>query len=160
MAPCCPTAEHLHPEWRRNHGKQHAIFVISCTSNNSKQFSAIIVEGFGFSVFDTLLVTSLAFVLQLVLILLATCGSSYLPNTRTYWMAWNYALSIAGVEMVRQLPVHMKWGRLFGACLAGSYTANFPLFLSLISGNVSGFTKKTTVTAIVSFLLRNKPEPN
>lgn len=116
------------------------------------------MEGFGFSVFDTLLVTSLAFILQLILILLATCGSSYLRNTRTYWMAWNYALSIAGVEMVRQVPVHMKWGRLFGAGLAGSYTANFPLFLSLISGNVSGFTKKTTVTAIVSLPLRTKPE--
>lgn len=99
---------------------------------------------------NTLLLTSINYVLQLFLVLTATIGSSYFNNSRTYWMAGNLAIAVTGAIMVRQLPVDMKWGRLAGICMAGGYAANFPLIMSLMSGNFGGFTKKTTVNAMVS----------
>ncbi|QLI74826.1 uncharacterized protein G6M90_00g113860 [Metarhizium brunneum] len=113
-------------------------------------FSAIIIRAFGFSTMNTLLLTSINYVLQLFLVLTATIGSSYFHNSRTYWMAGNLAVAVTGAVMVRQLPVEMKWGRLAGICMAGGYAANFPLIMSLMSGNFGGFTKKTTVNAMVS----------
>ncbi|KFG77705.1 putative vitamin H transporter [Metarhizium anisopliae] len=114
-------------------------------------FSAIIIRAFGFSTMNTLLLTSINYVLQLFLVLTATIGSSYFNNSRTYWMAGNLAIAVTGAIMVRQLPVDMKWGRLAGICMAGGYAANFPLIMSLMSGNFGGFTKKTTVNAMQCF---------
>lgn len=68
-------------------------------------------------------------------------------------MAGNLAIAVAGAAMVRQLPSSMKWARLAGICMAGGYAANFPLIMSLMSGNFGGFTKKTTVNAMVSRIL-------
>lgn len=90
---------------------------------------------------------SIAF--QLVFVLLASAGSTYLRNTRTYWMAWNLALSIAGATMIRTISADHMWARFMGFCLTLGYTANFPLVLAVASGNFGGFTKKTTVNALV-----------
>ncbi|KID61220.1 Major facilitator superfamily domain, general substrate transporter, partial [Metarhizium brunneum ARSEF 3297] len=121
----------------------------SCIPNGAvTTFSAIIIRAFGFSTMNTLLLTSINYVLQLFLVLTATIGSSYFHNSRTYWMAGNLAVAVTGAVMVRQLPVEMKWGRLAGICMAGGYAANFPLIMSLMSGNFGGFTKKTTVNAM------------
>lgn len=65
-------------------------------------------------------------------------------------MAFNFVISIIGVSLVRQLPEHMKWSRFIGFCLAGTFTANFPLVMAMISGNFGGFTKKVSVNAVVS----------
>lgn len=117
-----------------------------------KQFSAIVIQGFGFSTFNTLLLTSVPYLAQLVLVLLSAGGSTYFRNTRTYWMAWGYAITLVGAALVRQLPEANKWGRFGGTCLLPGYSANFPLKMALMSGNFGGFTKKTTVYAIVRTL--------
>ena len=65
-------------------------------------------------------------------------------------MVWHFCVSLAGAALVRQLPEENKWGRFAGACLSLGYSGNFPLIMSLVSGNFGGFTKKTTVNALVS----------
>ncbi|KAM5363524.1 hypothetical protein ACJZ2D_011967 [Fusarium nematophilum] len=90
-----------------------------------------------------------SYFVQLFAVLLSTGGSSYLANTRTYWLAWNFSLAIVGASLLRQLPDHLLWGRYAGKCLTTAAAANFPLLMSLSSGNVGGFTKKTTVNAVV-----------
>ncbi|KAK2594721.1 hypothetical protein QQS21_007571 [Conoideocrella luteorostrata] len=111
-------------------------------------FSSIVVQGFGFSTFDTLLLGSVTYLLQFVLVLFGTCGSSYFRNSRTYFMAFNLAIGVAGAAMVRYVPSDQKWTRFVGTVLAGGYAANFPLIMSLMSGNFGGFTKKTTLNAM------------
>ncbi|KAG6033304.1 hypothetical protein E4U41_006938 [Claviceps citrina] len=111
-------------------------------------FSSIVVKGFGFSTFDTLLLGSVSYILQLVLVLISTGGSSYFRNTRTYFMAFNLAIAIAGAAMVRYVPEDQKWTRFAGTVLSQAFAANFPLTMSLVSGNFGGFTKKTTVNAL------------
>ncbi|OAQ60043.1 major facilitator superfamily transporter [Pochonia chlamydosporia 170] len=111
-------------------------------------FSSIVVQGFGFSTFDTLLLGCVTYLLQLVLVLFATSGSSYFRNSRTYFMAFNYAIGVTGAAMVRYIDPHNRWARFAGTVLAGGYSANFPLIMSLMSGNFGGFTKKTTLNAM------------
>lgn len=140
----------VHPKWWCNNSKHHLKpILLADILLIIMKFSAIIIKGFGFTTVNSLLLISLAYILQLFLVLLATGGCSFVPNTRTYWMAWNFAIAITGAVLVRQLPGHMKWARLAGACMSGAYGANFPLIMSLVSGNVGGFTKKATVNSIV-----------
>ncbi|KAF2798608.1 MFS general substrate transporter [Melanomma pulvis-pyrius CBS 109.77] len=112
-------------------------------------FASIVIKGFGFTTLHTLLVQMLGSVFQLVFVLMCTVGSTYFTNVRTYFMAWNLALSIVGAAMIRQIPQHLIWGRFFGYCLSIAYSANFPMILSMSSGNIAGFTKKTTVNAMI-----------
>jgi ACS family allantoate permease-like MFS transporter len=46
------------------------------------------------------------------------------------------------------LPLHNNIGRLFGYYLTQASPTPFVALLSLISSNVAGYTKKTTVAAI------------
>ncbi|KAJ3549022.1 hypothetical protein NM208_g722 [Fusarium decemcellulare] len=113
-------------------------------------FGSIVVQGFGFSTLNTLLVQMVTYAFQLVFVVLGTGGSTMFRNTRTYWMAGNLAVSLVGAVMVRQISSANIWARFMGYCLSAVYAANFPLILSMSSGNFGGFTKKTTVNALVS----------
>lgn len=64
-------------------------------------------------------------------------------------MAFNLLISIAGAAMIRETnPVH-KWTRVIGSGLSVAFTANFPMTMAMMSSNFGGFTKKTTVSAMV-----------
>lgn len=118
-------------------------------ANKCHQFGSIIIEGFGFSTLNTLLVQIIVYVFQGVLVHLSTAGCSWFENSRTYWMVWNSALSIGGAAMARQITPNNVWARFMGYCLANAYSVNFPLTLAMSTGNIGGFTKKTTVNALV-----------
>lgn len=87
---------------------------------------------------------------QGLLVYLSTAGCSWFENSRTWWMVWNAGLSIIGAAMARQISPNNVWARFFGYCLANAYSVNFPLTLAMSTGNIGGFTKKTTVNAMVS----------
>lgn len=127
------------------------INVCGCIPNGAEQgFTTIVIRGFGFSTLNTLLLQSGKYLFQMVLILSTTWASSKLRNTRTYWMAFAFVLAILGVVLIRQLPTENKWGRYSGFILLVSFSANFPLALSMISANYGGYTKKVTMNALVS----------
>lgn len=67
-------------------------------------------------------------------------------------MVWNAGLSIVGAAMARQISPNNVWARFFGYCLANAYSVNFPLTLAMSTGNIGGFTKKTTVNAMVCII--------
>lgn len=121
----------------------------SNTDSACEQFGTIVIEGFGFSKFHTLLLKSGTYVAQLVLMMLSTWGSSRFPNTATFWLAWNFGLAVIGTTLVRQLLNDNPGGRYAGYCLLEAFVATTPLLLSLITGNYGGFTKKTTMNAMV-----------
>ncbi len=106
--------------------------------------------GFGFSKHDTLLLTMVGSAFQLVFVLVATIGSTRIRNSRTYFMAFNLLVSMAGAIMARQIPASNKYGRLIGVGLSIVCASNFPLIMAMTSSNVGGFTKKSTVSALVS----------
>ncbi|RSL94668.1 hypothetical protein CDV31_014221 [Fusarium ambrosium] len=111
-------------------------------------FGSIVVQGLGFSEFQTLLLQSGSYLVQFALVLIATGGSTYLRNTRTYFMVWNFALSILGSVLIREYQGEQRWVSYAGFRLVIALGANFPLMMAIISGNFGGFTKKITVKAI------------
>ncbi|CAI7615524.1 hypothetical protein N7533_008537 [Penicillium manginii] len=124
---------------------------LTCSIPNGgvSNFGSIIIEGFGFSTLNTLLVQIITYVFQGLLVYLSTAGCSWFENSRTWWMVWNAGLSIIGAAMARQISPNNVWARFFGYCLANAYSVNFPLTLAMSTGNIGGFTKKTTVNAMI-----------
>ena len=57
-------------------------------------------------------------------------------------------VSIVGMIVVVALPSSNSVGRLIGYYLTGSSANSFVALLSLVSTNVAGYTKKTTVAAL------------
>ncbi|KAJ5518063.1 Major facilitator superfamily domain general substrate transporter, partial [Penicillium expansum] len=112
-------------------------------------FASIVVEGFGFSTLDTLLVQMIGTGFQIVFVAISAIGSTYLKNTRTYWMTFNTIMSLIGTVMIRQINPEHIWSRFMGYCLIVAFSASFPLTMAMITSNTAGFTKKTTVTAVV-----------
>ncbi|KAF2117614.1 major facilitator superfamily domain-containing protein [Lophiotrema nucula] len=112
-------------------------------------FGSIVIKGFGFSTLNTLLVQMIGQVFQLVFVLICTAGSTFLSNTRTFFMAWNLGCAIVGAAMIRQINNENIWARFMGYCLNIAYSANFPMILAMVSGNVGGFTKKSTANAMI-----------
>jgi len=56
-------------------------------------------------------------------------------------------IAMLGIILIIALPAHMRVGRLIGYYLTQASPAPFVALLSLISTNVAGYTKKTTVAA-------------
>lgn len=56
--------------------------------------------------------------------------------------------SIVGMILIVALPLHNNVGRLIGYYLTQASPCPFVALLSLISSNVAGYTKKTTVAAL------------
>ena len=104
----------------------------------------------GFSTLNTLLVQMLGQVFQGVFVIIGTAGSTYFKNARTYFMAWNLAVALVGAVMIREVDPTQIWTRFMGYCLCIAFSANFPMVLSMSSGNIGGFTKKNTANAMVS----------
>ncbi|KAH6639817.1 major facilitator superfamily domain-containing protein [Boeremia exigua] len=112
-------------------------------------FGSIIIKGMGFSTLNTLLVQMLGQVFQGVFVIIGTAGSTYFTNTRTYFMAWNLAVALVGAVMIREIHPTQIWARFMGYCLCIAFSANFPMVLSMSSGNIGGFTKKNTANAMI-----------
>lgn len=91
----------------------------------------------------------IAYGFQLIFIIVAVTGSTYLPNTRTLWIVFDMLCAIAGAAMIREIDSSHRWAKFFGYCMTMGYTPNLPIILSLFSANTGGFTKKMTINAMV-----------
>ena len=85
----------------------------------------------------------------LVFLLVSAFTCNRFRGLRCYWMIITLLVSLIGILLMRQLPTEKKWGRLVGVWLVSVFGAGWPLSLSLVSSNFAGFTKKSTVTAIL-----------
>jgi hypothetical protein len=56
-------------------------------------------------------------------------------------------------RLVGYLPASHQGGRLAGVFIFAAYASGFPFSLSIIASDVTGYTKKTVVSAIVLFFL-------
>ncbi|KAJ5336079.1 hypothetical protein MYU51_009501 [Penicillium brevicompactum] len=112
-------------------------------------FSAIIITGFGFPHLEALLIQMPIGGAQLVFLILSSGVASLVPKTRILMMIFNTAVSMVGMLLIWKLGDDNRAGKMTGLCLGGVFAANIPLSLSLISSNVAGFTKKSTVSAVM-----------
>ncbi|KZT57461.1 MFS general substrate transporter [Calocera cornea HHB12733] len=110
-------------------------------------FFSIIITSIGYTSQQSLLYGCPAGAIEVVtLIGFLWLGDRF--GNRIFWGAFSEAISLLGMLLVYALPTHLKVGRLIGYYLTGSSATGFVVILSLISSNVAGYTKKTTVSAL------------
>ncbi|KAJ5921220.1 hypothetical protein N7466_009546 [Penicillium verhagenii] len=112
-------------------------------------FGAIVIAGFGYSTFDTLLVSLPISVFTFIWVVLATIVTSKVRKSRCLTIAVLSLISLAGSLMVSQIDPSKKVARLAGMWLFPAYSAGVPIVLGIIASNVAGYTKRTTVTAVM-----------
>ncbi|KAJ6123896.1 hypothetical protein N7471_011213 [Penicillium samsonianum] len=109
-------------------------------------FNGLVLQGFGFSTFHTLLLGIPGGVIVFIFVLLSGVISSNVPNTRCLVMIGCNVISIVGSALV--YATGSVGSRYAGLLLMGIYSAAMPISMAMISSNVGGFTKKATVSAI------------
>jgi len=112
-------------------------------------FSALIIKGIVNNTLETLLLGIPSSVVNIIILLIATYIATKLRKSRCLVMASVLCISIMGWCLVAYLPDNNKGGRLVGTFFFSAYSNAFPLGLSLIASDVAGYTKKTTVAAIL-----------
>ncbi|KAJ9137957.1 Major facilitator superfamily transporter [Pleurostoma richardsiae] len=123
------------------------IMVSSSLANGLASFQSIIIKGFGFSTVHTYLIQMISTAFQALFVIIATVGSTYIKNSRTYFMMLNYTVGVIGAVMVNQIDASRLWARFFGYCLCIAFSGNFPMIFAMSTANFAGFTKKATVNA-------------
>lgn len=109
-------------------------------------FSQLIVS-FGYTPEQSLLYGTPGGAVEVIaLISLGWLGDHY--GNRLFFGAIGLSTGILGVILMIAFPHSMPAGRLAGYYLTQAAPAAFVALLSLISSNVAGYTKKTTVAAI------------
>lgn len=102
---------------------------------------------FGYTAEQSLLYASPGGAVQIVVLLTSGYLGDKLKNRILVSMA-GLILAILGMLLIVTLPLSHKSGRLAGYYLTQAASSAFVAVLSLISSNVAGYTKKTTVAAI------------
>lgn len=113
----------------------------------SSSFVPIIINGFGYSTFSSLLLTMPAGAVAFVQIL----GISYLAIKRPTWRCWisiacQFVSTIAAL-LLWLLPLSQRGGLLFGCFTIGCGIPGYILMLSTQLANTAGYTKRATAFA-------------
>ncbi|CAN6615048.1 allantoate permease [Trichomonascus vanleenenianus] len=113
-------------------------------------FGTIIIKGFGFSTLLTTVMQVPNGVIVATSILIAiTVNDKIGKNRRHLVVAFFMLPNIAGAFGLYFLPDHNRIGRLLCYYCTGPYNAAFVIFLSMVTGNVAGHTKKVLANAAV-----------
>ncbi|KAJ5279977.1 MFS general substrate transporter [Penicillium angulare] len=124
----------------------------------ASNFGSLIIEGFGYSN----LVTTLFQIPYGMVILVSNVSAMYLqrwlPGQKRCFVAILYICpALAGAVGIHTISRNHKAGLLVCYWLTSTYTASFAMIMSLITANVGGSTKRTTVNALffVSYCVGN-----
>ncbi|GAA5883136.1 hypothetical protein JCM3774_005330 [Rhodotorula dairenensis] len=110
-------------------------------------FFSIIIASFGFNKLDSLIYNAPGGALLFVGVLFFLWLGDRIKRRILCGMI-PLAIGLMGVLLCWQLPTHLKVGRLIGYYLWLYATIGLIICVSLLSSNVSGSTKKTTVSAL------------
>lgn len=86
---------------------------------------------------------------QLTTVILVAVFTTYVRKSRHIALVLTYIMAFAGILMIKLLPNADKLARLAGFWLIMAVAPAFPLMLSLSASNIAGFTKKSTVMAMI-----------
>ncbi|KFZ12691.1 hypothetical protein V502_06973 [Pseudogymnoascus sp. VKM F-4520 (FW-2644)] len=123
------------------------IGVASLANGVVANFGSLIISSLGFNTLTTLLLNLPGSAVSFVAVIILTGLASRIRRSRIILCICSWLTAILGLLLIRELPTSNKYGRLVGAWLMNTFAAAFPLLLSLLATNVTGFTKKATVQA-------------
>lgn len=105
------------------------------------------IKGFGYSEEQSLILGVPGGAVEVVALLL-NGYIGHITNQRVLTSLGGLVASIVGMLLIVALPLGNNVGRLIGYYLTQASPTPFVALLSLISSNVAGYTKKTTVAAL------------
>ncbi|KAK3671796.1 Allantoate permease [Recurvomyces mirabilis] len=110
-------------------------------------FFSQLITSFGYTAEQSLLYGTPGGAVEVItLIAFGYLGDRY--SNRIAFASIGLVLSIIGMALIVGLPLENNSGRLGGYYLTQASACPFVAFLSLISSNIAGYTKKTTVAAL------------
>ncbi|KAJ5683245.1 hypothetical protein N7462_006410 [Penicillium macrosclerotiorum] len=124
-------------------------FCVNLANGGLTSFGAIIVEGFGFSAFKSLLIQMPMGFSQLVFLIITATIATYVSSARIPGMMLNVVVSVIGTVMIYTLDDVHKVAKMVGLCFVAAFAVNIPLALSIVSSNVAGVTKRSTVSVSI-----------
>ncbi|KAK4958220.1 hypothetical protein LTR10_004646 [Elasticomyces elasticus] len=119
-----------------------------CIPSPILKFSSLVISGFGFDKFQTMLVGLPGGALQIITIWTAAIGMRHTHNKRWLWGILLTCVPFLGVILLMTLPKSAGWGIVVSTWLAACSSSLMVVSLSLAASNVKGNTKKSTVSAI------------
>ncbi|CAI7645495.1 unnamed protein product [Penicillium pancosmium] len=124
-------------------------FCVNLANGGLTSFSAIIIAGFGYSNFESLLLQMPMGLSQLVFLLITAAIATYIPSSRIMAMILNVVVAVIGVVLIYTLDDLHKIVKLVGLAFVAAFAANIPLCLSIVTSNVAGSTKRSTISVAI-----------
>lgn len=122
-------------------------FVAEFANAPFSSFTPIIIKDFGFSDFNSLLLSMPAGIVAGSLELGACYAALKIPQARTYIMVCCQALTILAACLLWKLPRDSKAGLLFGTYTLGGFGAAYAVAMGLQVANTAGYTKRAVSSA-------------
>lgn len=113
------------------------------------QFNTLIINGFGYDKFQTILMGLPAAAFQITNVIFAAILTTNIRRSRLLVLSGVCLIAIPGILMIKLLPNSKKLPRLAGFWLTTSVSPAFPLMMSLFASNTAGFTKKSSVVGLI-----------
>ncbi|KAE8416404.1 major facilitator superfamily domain-containing protein [Aspergillus pseudocaelatus] len=121
-------------------------FCVNLANGGLTSFSTIIIAGFGYSNFESLLLQMPMGLCQLIFLILTALMATYVQSSRIMSMILNVIVAVIGVVLIYTLDESHKVVKLVGLCFVATFAANIPLSLSIITSNVAGTTKRSMLS--------------
>ncbi|KAJ6124208.1 hypothetical protein N7471_011525 [Penicillium samsonianum] len=120
-------------------------------------FAPLIVNGFGFTKFESTLLGMPSGASQVLALLISGYLATRFQDIRHFLMIGGLLVALIGGVLIFALPESNRIGRLLGYYLLVGFSVNFVLSLTLLQSNVAGRTKKTMFASsfFVSYCVGN-----
>jgi MFS transporter, ACS family, allantoate permease len=111
------------------------------------QFSSIVINGFGYSKFQTMLVGLPGGAFNFITVWASALFPRWFPNARINTGIGLAFVPLIGSALLLALPAHAKWGIVVSTWMAACSSALLSSAASMMASNVKGNTKKSVVSA-------------
>ncbi|KAH7138450.1 major facilitator superfamily domain-containing protein [Dendryphion nanum] len=112
------------------------------------KFSSLVINGFGFTPFRTMLVGLPSGAVSFALVWVGALGPTLFPNTRCFIGIFVASMPLMGTLLLLFLPASNAWGIVVSTWFAGATAPPLSVAVGLMASNVKGNTKKSVVSAI------------
>jgi MFS family permease len=112
------------------------------------KFSSLVIKGFGFTSFRTMLVGLPSGGVSFVLVWVGALVPLFFPNSRCLVGIFVVSMPLMGTLLLLFLPASNSWGIVVSTWFAGSTAPPLSIAVGLMASNVKGNTKKSVVSAI------------
>jgi hypothetical protein len=108
----------------------------------------LVINGFGYSKFKTMLVGLPSGAIAFVLVWIGGLGPLFVPNARCFFGVFLAIVPMTGSLLLLLLPSSNSWGIVASTWLAGSTAPPLGQVVGLMASNIKGNTKKSVVSAV------------